>query len=162
VYLQIRCITASKCISKLARVRPPSASLSSFNLGFQVHPFVQLDIGLQVHLQTYLTTASKYISKFTRSRPPSASLRSLNCRLQVLLRLHLSPVCSQIGRKYIYRDLDRYNIPDYDVTNLVTVTKTKMVDKMPCGYGTLRNHCGEKYGTKSLADLRTGLSCSKI
>jgi len=29
-------------------------------------------------------------------------------------------------------------MPYYDVTNLVTVTKTTVIDKMPCGYGTLR------------------------
>jgi hypothetical protein len=29
-------------------------------------------------------------------------------------------------------------MPYYDVANLVTVTKTNMIDKMPCGYGTLR------------------------
>ena len=38
-----------KCISKLARSQPPSASLSS------------LDLTLQVYLQTRLITASKYI-----------------------------------------------------------------------------------------------------
>jgi len=29
-------------------------------------------------------------------------------------------------------------MPYYDVGNLVTVTKTNMIDEMPCGYGTLR------------------------
>jgi hypothetical protein len=29
-------------------------------------------------------------------------------------------------------------MPYYDVTNLVTVTKTKTIDEMPSGYGTLR------------------------
>jgi len=28
-------------------------------------------------------------------------------------------------------------MPDCDVANLVTVTKTNMIDEMPCGYGTL-------------------------
>jgi len=27
-------------------------------------------------------------------------------------------------------------MPYYDVANLVTVTKTNMIDEMPCGYGT--------------------------
>jgi hypothetical protein len=26
----------------------------------------------------------------------------------------------------------------YDVVNIVTVTKTNMIDKMACGYGTIR------------------------
>jgi hypothetical protein len=30
-------------------------------------------------------------------------------------------------------------MPYYDVANLVTVTKTNMIDVMPCGYGTLRS-----------------------
>ena len=29
-------------------------------------------------------------------------------------------------------------MPYYDVANLVTVTKTNIIDEMPCGYGTLR------------------------
>jgi hypothetical protein len=29
-------------------------------------------------------------------------------------------------------------MPYYDVANVVTVTKTNMIDEMPCGYGTLR------------------------
>jgi len=29
-------------------------------------------------------------------------------------------------------------MPYYDVANLVTVTKTNMIDEMPCGFGTLR------------------------
>jgi len=48
-YLQTRSIVASKCISKLARSRPPSASPNS------------LDHCLKVHLKTRSITASKYI-----------------------------------------------------------------------------------------------------
>jgi hypothetical protein len=80
VLIQTRAITGSKCIFEL------------------------LDLSLQMHLQTHSIAASKYISQFTRSRPPSASLSSLNQRLQVLLRLRSSTVCSQIGRIYIYRE----------------------------------------------------------
>jgi len=29
-------------------------------------------------------------------------------------------------------------MPYYEVANLVTVTKTNMIDEMPCAYGTLR------------------------
>jgi len=61
VHLQTRSITAFKCISKPARLRPPS-----------LHHH-----GLQVHLQTRLITASKCISKLARLRPRSASLSSL-------------------------------------------------------------------------------------
>jgi hypothetical protein len=45
VHLQIHSITASECISKLARLRPPSSH----------------DHGLQMHLQTRSIMASKYI-----------------------------------------------------------------------------------------------------
>jgi len=57
VHLQTRSITASKCISKLARLRPASSH----------------DHGLQVHLQTHSIPASKCISEFIRSLSPSAS-----------------------------------------------------------------------------------------
>jgi hypothetical protein len=71
--------------------------------------------------------------------PPSASLSSLDRCLQVLIRLPLSTVWNQIDCMYIYRDLDRYNMSYYNVlVNLVTVTKTIMIDKMPCCYRTLK------------------------
>jgi len=60
VLVQSCSITASKCISKLARLRPPSSH----------------DHGLQVHLQTRSIMASKCISQLARSRPPSTSLMS--------------------------------------------------------------------------------------
>jgi len=66
-------------------------------------------------------------------------------------------------------------MPYYDVANLVTITKTNMIDEMPCGYGTLRTTAtGIRHQvsrraaqrsqllSKSPADLRRGLSCSKI
>jgi len=73
VLLQSRSIIACKCMSKLARSRPPSASLSSLNLG------------LQLHLQPRSITASKCISNLARSRPQSASPNSLDHWLLVHL-----------------------------------------------------------------------------
>jgi hypothetical protein len=141
--LEVHLQTCSITASKFTRPSPPSASLSSFNLALQVHLLVQVDVGLQAHLQTHSIMASQYILKFTRSRPPSAFVCSLDWCLQVLFQLCSSTVCSQIDHMYIYRDLDRYNMPYYDLTNVGTVIKTNMVDEMPCGYGTLRNHCCE-------------------
>jgi hypothetical protein len=68
--LQVRTIMASKCISKLARSRSRSASLSS------------LDHSLQVYLQIHSITASKCISKLARSRPPSSHDHGLQVHLQ--------------------------------------------------------------------------------
>jgi len=79
-------IMASKCISKLARWQPPSASPNS------------LHHGLQLHLQTRSVTSSKcisrlahlqpassqddghevHISKLAQSRPPSVSTNSVD------------------------------------------------------------------------------------
>jgi len=61
-----------KCISKLARLPPPSASPNS------------LDRGLQVYLQTCSITAGK----FARSWPPSASPNPLGHALGVYLCAH--------------------------------------------------------------------------
>jgi len=61
---------ASKCISKLGRLRPPSSHHH----------------GLQVHLQTRTITASKCISKLAQAHPPSVSLNSLDLSLQVYLQ----------------------------------------------------------------------------
>jgi hypothetical protein len=90
VLVQSRSITASKCISKLARLRPPI----SHNHGLQVHLQTRsitdskcisnsLDYGVQVYLQTRSITASKCISKLARSRPPSESPNSLNYGFKV-------------------------------------------------------------------------------
>jgi len=97
VHLQTRSIPASKCISELtwssvsnciskhARSRPPSASLSS------------LDVGLQAHLQTRSITASNCISEFTQSPSPSSSPHLLDPSLQVHLHTH-----SITASKYIF------------------------------------------------------------
>jgi len=75
VLLQSRSIMACyKCISKLARSRPRSVSLSSLNLG------------LQLYFQTRSISATQSISKLAQSRPPSASLSSLNLGLQLHLQ----------------------------------------------------------------------------
>jgi len=55
VHLQSCSISASQCISKLARLRPSCSH----------------DHGLQVHLQTRSIVASNCISKLTRLRPTS-------------------------------------------------------------------------------------------
>ena len=66
--------TASKYSSELARSRPPSASLSSLNLG------------LQLHLETRSIPASKCISEFSRSQSPSASPNAIDHSLKVHLQ----------------------------------------------------------------------------
>ena len=99
-------IMASKCISKLTHLQPPSASLGDFisasncisiltrrqtlsvSLSYPVSavrcvsklaqswPPCSQDHGFQLHLLTCQITASKCISEFTRSLPACASLRS--------------------------------------------------------------------------------------
>jgi len=66
--LQVRSITASKCISKLAWLWPPSASPNS------------LDYCLPLHLQTRSIMASECICKFTRLRPPCSHNHGLQVR----------------------------------------------------------------------------------
>ena len=105
VHLQSRSITASGCVSKRTRTRPPIVSPNSLDYGLQVRtimaskvhisklcrsrPLVasanSLDHGLPVHLQTQSIAASNYISKHARLRPPSASLNSLESSLKVHL-----------------------------------------------------------------------------
>jgi len=100
VHLQTRFITASKCISELSRLRPPSshyhglqvctitASNCTSKLAWWRPPSaspIPLDYGLQVHLQTCSITAFKGIANLARSGPPSASPISLDYSLQVNL-----------------------------------------------------------------------------
>jgi hypothetical protein len=61
--LQVRKIKAYKCISKLAQSRSRSGSLNS------------LDYVLRVYLQIHSITASKSISKLARSQPLSTSFK---------------------------------------------------------------------------------------
>jgi len=85
VHLQPHSITASKCISKLAQSRPPSASLSYtisafkciFKLARSGFPSASLSPTWSLPPSaslSYSMTASKCISKPARSWPSSASL----------------------------------------------------------------------------------------
>jgi len=66
-YLQTHSIMASKCISRLARLR--SVCLH--------------DHGLQLNLHVCSITTSEWICKFTRSRPPTASPNPIDYCFQV-------------------------------------------------------------------------------
>jgi len=81
-------------MSKLARSRPPSASVSSLNLG------------LQVRLQTRSITASQCISQFTPSRPPTASPNSINPGLPMHLQPRSITASKSIvqERRWVYGD----------------------------------------------------------
>jgi len=81
VLVQSRSITASKCISKLARSRPPSVSTNSLQHGLQVHLSSTLDLGLPVHVQTRAIAASECISKLAPLRPPSSHSQDLQVHL---------------------------------------------------------------------------------
>jgi len=71
VFRQTRSISASKCIAKLPRSRPRSASLCSLHHGFQVYIQTRLITASKFPrswpLQTGSVTSSKYFSKLTRS-----------------------------------------------------------------------------------------------
>ena len=105
--LQSRSIMASKSISKLPRLQPPSASPNSLNHGLQVRTTIvskyisklawlrptsgslrSLDLGLQGRLQIQLITESNCISEFSRSWPPSASPDTLDHGIQLHLSVH--------------------------------------------------------------------------
>jgi len=81
VHPQLGCITASKCISKLARLRPPSSHHHC----------------LKVQLRTGLIMISECISKFTWSRPPNVSPNTYNHTLQVYFQ-----TCSITASKFAW------------------------------------------------------------
>jgi len=72
VHLQSRSIMTSECISKFTRSRPPSAFLSSLDLGLSSCPNL-LNHGVQVQNWIHSISASKCIPKLARSRSPCAS-----------------------------------------------------------------------------------------
>jgi hypothetical protein len=93
--LQTRLIMASKCISKLSRIRPPQVHLQTSSITISESSLSSLDHALQVYLQIRSITTSKCISKLARSRPRSVSLSSLNRYFQEHLELLSSTTCSQ-------------------------------------------------------------------
>jgi len=81
VHLQPCPITALKCISKLAQLRPPS----SHNHSIEVNSPNPLDHSLQLHLSTCTIMASK----FAQSQPSSVYPNSLDHSLQLYLSTHM-------------------------------------------------------------------------
>jgi len=73
----------SKCISKLARWKPPRLSPDSLDYGLQVHTF----------------TAYKCISKLARSQPPSVSWNTLDYSLHVR-RMSAAKCISKLGQSH--------------------------------------------------------------
>jgi len=52
----------------------------------------------------------------------------------------------------------------YDVANLATVTKTNIIDEMPCGYGTLRTtgvRIRHQVSHRACADVPAALEVSR-
>ena len=86
MYLYVHSISPSKCISKLAQLRPPRASQSSH------------DFGLWVNLWVQSTSASKCISKLAWSWPPSASPSLFNHSLQFHLKVHSNSASDKISK----------------------------------------------------------------
>jgi len=150
VLFQSHSITASKCISKLARSQAPSVSPNSLDYGLQVHTITaskcipeftwswppsaslsSLDLGLQVHLQTRSVTASKCISKLARSQPPSVSPNLLNYGLQVHLSTRSITASKYIvnGRRCVYGDT---GVTEVDVHSIVIFRRTSNCWQSPC------------------------------
>ena len=109
-----------KCISRPARLRPPSSHDHGFKVHLRIHsitisecisnftrsghPAVSsylLDLRLQVYPPTHSITASKCISKYAGLPLPSASLTSLDHGLGVYLQIPSITACqfiSNLGR----------------------------------------------------------------
>ena len=88
MHLQTHSITASKCIAKLAPIRPPSSHDHDLQVHLQTRSITASKLVQSwppsAYLQTRLITASNCISNLTQSRPPSVSPNSLDYGLQVL------------------------------------------------------------------------------
>ena len=106
VHIEVHLITASKCLSKLPRSQPQSASLSSLDHilqeYLQTHSIMDSKFArswpFEVHRHTYLITTSMFaqswppmsIPKLAQSQSPSASLSPLALGLQVHLQTLLN------------------------------------------------------------------------
>jgi len=117
MYLQIRKITASKCISKLAPSQPPSVCTNS------------LDYSLQVRT----ITASKCVSKLARSQPPSVSTNSLDYGFQVR---------TITASKWIFK-LARSQPPGVSPNSHNLGLQTRTITASECIFKFTRSRCGE-------------------
>ena len=120
---------ATKCISKLAQLRPPS----SHDYGLQVHiskvarswpPSASrklLDYGVQVYLQT----RSNMASRFARSWPPSALTQSLDHGLQGYLqnRSITALKCISIVARLLPPSLYDFSLQVHLQTRLITASE---------------------------------------
>jgi hypothetical protein len=145
VHLRTRSITATKCISKLARSQPRNVSLTSHDYSLQVGTITASqciseltrsrlpsshDHGLQVHLQTCPIAASKYISQSTRSRPPGASLSSLDQGLPVHLQTHSIMASKCISELH---DLGlQMHLPTHSITASKCISKFNSISASKC------------------------------
>jgi len=86
MHLWVHQMVVSNSISKHAQSLRWSISLTSLNLG------------LQLHLQTRSITSSECISQFTQSRSPIASANSFNDGLRVYLWVHSISVSNCINK----------------------------------------------------------------
>jgi len=136
VHLQTHSITASKCISRLARLRHSSLHDHSIHVHLKTHSFmawkfaplwppsaspISLDHGHQVYPQTYLITACKCISKHSRSRPPSVSPDSLDYCIQVCTII-ASMCISKLTRWWLASSHD-HGLQVHLHTRLITASK---------------------------------------
>jgi len=118
---------ASKCISKLARSWPRSASLSS------------LDHSLQVHIQTRSITASKCISEFTRSTSPSASqTRSIKYIINERRRLYRDRGVTEVDR--VKRSIYSAD-PGVDRHHLISISSYHTMKIHPLSFPTFGLTC---------------------
>jgi len=85
--LWVYSIVVSNCMSKITDIQPPCASLSS------------CDLGVQVHLETCSIMASKYISQESQSLRPSAYLSISDPSFQVPLQIDPISTCNCMSKR---------------------------------------------------------------
>jgi len=107
MHLQTRSITAYKFISKLVRLRPPSA-----------------------YLQTCSITDSQCISQLTQSRPPSASRNLLNHGLQVRTILASKRISKRSRTRSLSESLSSFDYGLNVYLQICLITTTKCICKL--------------------------------
>jgi hypothetical protein len=170
-------ILGSKCISKLARLRPPSASLSSLDHGLPVHlqtrqitaskciselarlqapsaSLSPLDHGLHLHLHTRSITASKCISKLAQSQSPSVSLNSHDYRLK-----HARSWLSSVSPDSLDHDL-RVHLSIHFITASKCISKSAQLLPPSASPKSLDHGVGVYLSVHSNVIFRRTLNCS--
>jgi len=134
VHLSTRLITASKYI--VNERRRVYGDTGETEVDWATGSTYSGDSAVDRHHLIFISSGSTQLRGL--SRPGSIISSHFHPRLLELEWFFLTNSVVARLTVCIYIEILKYCMPYYEVANIVTVTKTNMIDEMPCAYGTWR------------------------